>query len=276
MNAWFRVNTSAPDSPAVLKLARVLDVQPVVALGIAITVEAQLALHAPDGNMRAVAAHLEHWIGQLPKPIPMLADRVLEALADSEGYHDDFVDRNEALFRDFEKNRERARQRRAGKREREAAETTTNPTTELSERSASATVDPDAIPFEGRDTLPREHPRLIAWRNMHTAPSEPTPCPTEPSAQLAVLWWRWRYRVGEVEEKKWRSLVTPALQSHGIIKVWNAIEAFHEARDTATDRERHFMTLHKWLDSLPDYIEWGMTPLERHGKPTHRLRRLTA
>lgn len=135
--------------------------------------------------------------------------------------------------------------------------------------------DAEFVAFDGHEVLRRDHPRVLAHRVSKVCPSKPPLISANATDRFNVLWERWRFRVGEVAFSRWKRSAMDAFETHGMVKLWNAIEAFYEARLFATERDRQFLTFDKWLAELPMYIKWGMQPLEVNGKPTERHRRFT-
>lgn len=136
--------------------------------------------------------------------------------------------------------------------------------------------DPDFVPFDGHEVLPRDHPRILARRSVNATPSRPPLIPAKQADRIAVLYERWRFRIGEIAYSRFRKEVTDAMAAHNFLELWNAIDAFWEARMFARDRDRQFMTFNKWTAELPTYVKWGLEPLTRNGKPTARAKRFDA
>ncbi len=149
------------------------------------------------------------------------------------------------------------------------------------EQTSAANIDPALIDtdptarierasFPGIDELDELHPRRQACVSVFTAPSRPRSFLHDPTWQLNCLWERWRFRLGEVQYSRWAKLAKPALQLYTFLDLWNAIEAFREARQSSPDRGR-FLTVNSLFDALPQYVETGLTPYKNdYGDMTTR------
>lgn len=113
------------------------------------------------------------------------------------------------------------------------------------------------LDFPGRDQLAEAfHPRIMAWVRVKRAPSQPPVIGRDVTWQVNCLYERWRMRVGQIPYGRWVRDMRPALEVFSFVQLWNAIEAFYEARHQYPNSYR----FSAFCEGLRDHVTMGAMP----------------
>ncbi len=81
-------------------------------------------------------------------------------------------------------------------------------------------------------------------------------------------------KVGIIDPARFAKLFSPALDVYTGEQIVAAVEAFAEVRDAVSERERGFMGVQRFADTLAEWVRLGAMPLtDANGTPTERGRR---